>query len=234
MNFIKKIVDGRVDELTHMQFQKFSRGEFSNRALVKIKNSSGKYTLATTSEFANDLVLYMAKKLGEKTAEVKGSIIYTGNLEEINYKNKKQFMGVKQYVIEESMPGIGIIDLMSKFPKAFFALSFKVGEDELKIKPEAPKSAKPSTKTEEKPNPNFCKLTTKDKKVIESFVFEKPDFKQVNISHTFLIKDIIIPNELKDEKDFLKVREFAKRKGVILREVEIDGQKFRKEIDFEA
>jgi len=206
MNFIKKIVDGNIDESVHSQFQKFSRGEFKGRAMIKAKQSSGKYIINTSAEFANDLVKYMAEKLGEKTSSVKGIIVYTGELDGVDYKNKKQFMGIKQYVIDSEIPGLGILDLMDKFPRAFFAFSFKVGEDELKIKPKAPKSAKPSTKTEEKPNPNFCKLTTKDKKVIESFVFEKPDFKQVNISHTFLIKDIIIPNELKDEKDFLKVR----------------------------
>ena len=63
-----------------------------------------------------------------------------------------------------------IIDLLNKFPKAFFALSFETeDETKLKIKAKAPKSGKPGTKGEEVPKPDFCKLITKDKKIVESF-----------------------------------------------------------------
>jgi len=62
MNFIKQIFDGKIDEKTHLQFQKFSRGKFINRALLEIKNSKGKYTLKTSPEFANYLVNLVAEK----------------------------------------------------------------------------------------------------------------------------------------------------------------------------
>jgi len=59
--FIKKIFDGKNDEFVHLQFQKFSRGEFTDRAMVKVKESgetgkvisidgsSGRYTILLDS-----------------------------------------------------------------------------------------------------------------------------------------------------------------------------------------
>ncbi|MBI3623141.1 hypothetical protein HY212_03630 [Candidatus Pacearchaeota archaeon] len=235
MNFIKKIFDGKNDDLVHSQFQKFSRGEFKDRAVVKVKASAGKYTIFTTAEFANELVREMAEKLGNNKANITGAVVSTADLTgQLEFKGKKQFQGVKQYLIDGEMAGKDIITLLEKFPKAFFALSFSVGEETLKIKAKAPKSGKPGSKSEEKPNPNFCKLITKDKAIAESFVFEKQDFKEARISHTFVINEIVIPEELKKSEDFAKIREESRRKGKIIREIEVDGQKMKSEKLFEA
>jgi len=235
MNFIKKIADGHFDNEVHLQMQKFSRGEFKNKALIKIKNSNGKYTISTGPEFANDLVKTVAEKLDELKTEVTGAIISTLDLDkELDFKSKKQFMGVKQYIIEKEMSGKEIANLLEKFPKAFFALSFNSERgDILKTKVKAPKSAKPKTK-EETPKADFCKLTTKDERIAKDFVWEKDNFKEAEISHDFIIEEIKIPEELKKEKDFAKIRELSKRKGKIIRKGEIDSQPFKKEIKFEA
>ena len=74
-------------------------------------------------------------------------------------------------------------------------------------------------------------MKTSDKNIAESFVFEKPDFKEVRINHTFFIDEIIMPDR---EKDFAKIREMAKRKGRIVRTSVIDGKEVKKEFDFEA
>ena len=237
MNFIKKIFDKSMDESVHLQFQKFSKGEFKNRAVIKAKNSSGKYSIYTIAEFANELVRIVAEKIKDQKVKVLGTIITTIDLKkEINFKEIKQFQGVKKYVIEYEMNGKEILELLNKFPKAFFALSFSTPdkETELKIKAKTPKSGKPGSKDEETPIPDFCKLKTNDKNISESFVFEKSNFKEALINHTFLIDNIIIPEELKKEKDFAKIREEAKRKGKIIREGEIDGQKIKTEMNFEA
>ncbi|HTY44295.1 MAG TPA: hypothetical protein VMC80_03560, partial [Patescibacteria group bacterium] len=217
MNFIKKVWENKTDELVHLQFQKFSKGEFRSRALVKAKKTGNKYSIATSAEFGNELVLDLAKKLGSKTANVKGVIVSTNELN-LEYTNKKQFMGIKQYGIDKDMSGNEIVSLMERFPKAFFGLSFSIpeGNTSLKIKPKAPKSAKPSTKGEEDIKPDFCKLVTEDAKLGESFIWEKPNFKTAEITHTFMIDEIVVPPELRNEKDFAKVREGAKRKGRII------------------
>lgn len=235
MNFIKKIFDRAIDSSVHLQFQKFSKGEFRYRALVKVKNSKGKYSISTGAEFANDFVRMMAKKLGNNTANVTGAIVSTSDLKDkIDFKEIKQFQGVKRYLIDKEMSGKEITELLEEFPKTFFALSFEVGEDKLKIKPKAPKLGKPSNKSGEGPKINFCSLKTKDKSIAESFVFEKPDFKEAEIKHTYFINQIIIPEELKKSKDFAKVREDSRRKGKIIRNAKIDDQEVTKEFEFEA
>ena len=236
-NFIKKLFDKKSDNLVHLQFQKFSRGEFRNRAEIAAKNSSGKYSIYATADFANDLVRDMAEKLGDGKTEVTGAVISTSDMTgKISYKSKKQFQGVKNYAIQGEMSGREIMKLLDEFPKTFFALSFKTADSEIKIKPKAPKSAKssPPKEGEQKKKPDFCKLTTTDKKMASEFVFEKHDFKTAEITHTYFIESIKVPENLKNEKDFAKVREESLRVGRIVREATIDGEKRREEVGFEA
>ena len=237
MNFIKKIFESQgkliEDDSIHLQFQKFSRGEFRNRAQKKAKRTGSKYTISTSAEFANELVKKAAEKLGQENARVIGAIVSTSDLkEDLDFKEIKQFQGVKRYLIDKEISGEELVSLLEKFPKAFFALSFDVGEEtKLKIKPKAPKSGKPGKKGEEKPKADFCKLVTTDKAWGEGFVFEKPEFKNAEISHNFFIEELIRP---KGEEDFAKIRELSKRKGRIVREAEIDGVESSKETGFEA
>ncbi len=230
MNFIKKVFDKEVDGFTHLLFQKFGKGEFRDRALIKARRTGSKYTIWTTPEFANGLVRTVAEKLGDEKTLIKGAIVTTGDLD-IIFKDKKQFQGVKRYIIEEEMSGNEILNLLDKFPKAFFGLSFDSSDSKLKIKPKAPKTGKPKAKAGEKPKPNFCKIITRDSQLGQSFVFEKPDFKHAEISHDFIINELVLPE---GETDYSRIREVAKRKGKILRKAIIDGRSVNSEAGFEA
>jgi hypothetical protein len=236
MNFIKKIVDGEKNESIHLLFKKFSKGEFKDRALIFAKRTAKNISIKTSAEFANELVKDCGEKLGEEKTNVTGAIVTTSDLtDELEFKEKKQFQGVKRYMIDAEMSGNEIVSLVEKFSKAFFGLSFTGANFKLKIKAKAPKTGKPGSKKNDDPIiPDFCRLVTEDLKFGESFIFEKQDFKIANINHTFFIDEIIVPEELKKSEDFAKIRELAKRKGRILREGEIDGQKISKEIAFEA
>jgi len=241
MNFIKKVQEKNFDEAVHLQFQKFSKGEFKNRALIEAKNSNGNYTIKTSAEFANELVKTLAEKLGDNKTKVTGGIITTVNLKEIPkyhdllaHVKVKNFQGIKNYQIDLELSGKEIIEMINTSPKAFFALSFSVGENILKIKPKAPKSGKPGSKGEETPKVDFCSLKTNDKKIAESFIFENPEFKAAKIIHDFLINSIEIPDELKTSQDFALIREKSKRVGKILRKAEIDGMKSEKYLELRA
>lgn len=238
MNFIKKTFEGVKDSSVHLQFQKFSKGEFRDKAVIKAKlGGGGKYTIWTGAEFANDLVREVAKKVGSGSINVTGAIVSTSDLkEDLDFKEIKQFQGVKRYLIDKEMTGESILSLLEKFPKTFFALSFSTDKDDtiLKIKPKAPKSGKPGKSDDEGPKADFCNLKTKDAGLAKSFVFEKPDFKEAELRHTFFIEELIISDELKKSEDFAKMREEAVRKGRIIREGKIDGQAVKKEFGFEA
>ncbi|PJC45209.1 hypothetical protein CO037_02670 [Candidatus Pacearchaeota archaeon CG_4_9_14_0_2_um_filter_30_8] len=233
MNFIKKIKDKKIDGLVHNQFQKFSRGTFKNRAVIGARKTKNKYTINTSSEFANELVRVMAEKLGEKKTNVTGAIVSTSDLKEkIQFTEIKQFQGVKRYLINYELSGKEILNLLDEFPKVFFALTFNSDEENiLKIKSKAPKSGKPG-KGDEEPKADFCKLITNDEVIGKSFVFEKEDFKKADIKHEFVIEKIVMPET--DEKDFAKIREMAKRAGKIVRYSEIDGVKSVNEYEFTA
>ena len=235
MNFIKRVFDGESDESLHLQFQKFSKGEFKDRAIIKAKKSKAGYTISTTPEFTNEFIKCVAEKLGENKTKVTGVVISTNDLlGELKFKERKQFQGVKKYIIDTEISGSEIKEILNKFPKVFFALSFESDGTDLKIKPKAPKSGKPSKKGEEKPKPNFCRIKTTDEKIAKDFVFERENWKEAEISHKFLITDIIIPDNLKDSNDFSKVREESKRKGKIVREAVIDGEEVKNEKEFEV
>jgi hypothetical protein len=232
--FIKKIFDGKSDNLIHIQFQKYSKGEFKNKAGVKVTNSGNKFTMATGYEYANELVRAVAEKLGSNKALVTGGIITTRDLQgEIDFKDKKQFMGVKQYLMDKELTGKEIMEICDKLPASFIALSFSAGDTELKIKAKAPKSAKPSTKVEEKPKIDFCKLITTDRNLFQAMIFEPElqNVKKAEIYHDLIITDIILP---KGEKDFAKMREMAKRKGKVVRKIFVNEKETRREAGFEA
>jgi len=232
MNFIKKIVDNNVDELTHLQFQKFSRGIFKNRAVLKVKKNKNKYTISSTGEYINELVREMAEKLGNEKTNMTGAVISTSDLTgKLDFTDKKQFQGVKRYLIDTEMSGYEVIKILDEFPKAICALSFIVGTDKLKIKPKAPKMGVPG-KNGEYPKTDACKLITTDAKIGESFIFETKDFKLAEINHTIIIDKVIMPES--DEKDFARIRELAKKQGKLIRISKIDEVESTKEYEFTA
>jgi DNA-directed RNA polymerase subunit H (RpoH/RPB5) len=241
--FLKKIFESESgdlskDNLVHLQFMKFSRGEFKDRAVLIYSKSKDKYSLSATYEYANEFVRLLAEKLGNNKTKISGVLVSTRDLTgHLNFSDKKQFAGVKQYVIDSEMSGNEIMEICDKFPHAFVGLSFSVDGTELKIKPKPPKSGKPSTRcSEEKIKADFCKLYTNDRKLIENFVFDSEilnneNVKKAEISHTYLIKDIELP---KGETDPAKMREMAIKKGRIIRSIKIDDKVSKKEAGFEA
>ena len=235
---MKKIFEGQeMDELVHSQFTKFSKGEFKDRAMIRAKNSSGKYTIATTSEFAKDIIMYLAEKLGNKTTIVSGALISTLDLEgEFDYDERKMAMGVRKYMIyDKEMSGNEIIGLCNKVQKAFFGLSFSTDDTDLKIAAKSPKSAKgvsSQKKEDAKAKIDFIKIKTTDKGLVDNLLFDvEGDWKNVEIHHDFYIEKIIFPE---GEKDFAKIREMAKRSGKVVRKLEVDGKEEEKEVEFSA
>ena len=131
------------------------------------------------------------------------------------------------------MTGEEILLISKVVPTSFIALSFKTDDTELKVKPKAPKSGKPSTKAEEKPKADFCKLKTTDKELARGLLFDIniDSFKQADANHTFIIGGIKVDDSIKDPKE---MREKAIRKGKVIRMVEVDGNTFKEEKNFEA
>lgn len=234
--FIKKIFEGKSDELVHAQFQKFSRGVFADKALVRVSKSAKGYTMWTGAEYANELVRAMAEKLGNNKAKITGPVVSTLKLKEnpalhglLANCGLKQFAGVKQYLVNAEVSGHEIIKCLDAAPEGFFALSFTVGDSVLKIKAKAPKSAKPST-SEKAAKADFCQLKTSDSTLIAKFVWES-GWKSFEANHTFVINDITLPAGVTDPSE---LRKKAKRKGEVIRKIISDGTQKTEKKNFEA
>lgn len=236
-NVIRKIFSGKCDEEVHRDFVKFSRGVFEDRYLISAKKQKDRWSIKTGSEFANFLVRRCLESASSASGKVKikGVIVATFDVTKeagFEVKGIKQFMGIKQMQIDSEIEPQKIISLMDRQPKAFFALSFSTSNCELKIKPKAPKSSKPAAKGEASElKIDFCALKTSDESIIKDLFFDAPIFKEIIVRHTLKIDEIILP---KGEKDPAKMRENAKRKGVLKRIVKVDGSEKISEKGFEA
>jgi len=232
---IKKVFDGVMDESIHADFLKFSKGEFKDRYLVQAKKRKDQWIIKTGAEFANYLVKSGLEKAGDKIP-VKGVIVSTFDLrDEVSFEieKTKNFMGIRQIVVNTEIEPNQIIDFMEKHPRVFFALTFSLPDYELKIKAKAPKSAKPSTKKNPEPKIDFCSLKTTDPKIVKELFFDVGEFKEIRVRHIIKIDKTIYPSDFQNMKPE-EVREKSKRAGTVIRNIEIDGQTKVSEAKFEA
>lgn len=229
---VKKIFEKIFDEEVHSDFLKFGKGEFRNKYLVDAKKQKDKWVIKTSSEYANSLVKKGMEKASGKL-KITGCIVSTGQLEIPFSTGKKQFMGVKQFQVNGDVDPKQVLEMMEKYPRAFFALSFILPDYELKIKAKAPKSAKPSTNTEKEPKPEFCSLKTTDASFIKELFFDVPNFTEISIKHTLKIDSMVYPKDMTNMKPE-DIRANSKRKGVLIRLVTFDGKIEKREANFEA
>ncbi len=229
---IKKIFDNVMDEEVHSELLKFGRGEYSNRYLIEVNKQGSGWRIKTSSEFGN---FFVKRCLPSGKVAIKGVIISTFELDvDFEIKKTSNFQGIRKTEIDTELEGQKILDLIEKYPRCFFALSFKTDKCDLKIKPKAPKSAKPGKSGEDGPKADFCSLKTTDKEIVDELLFDiKGDFKEGKINHTIKIDEIIYPSDFKDMKPE-EVREKSKRKGKVIRKIEVDGEVFKEEAEFEA
>jgi hypothetical protein len=231
--FIKEIFEGKKSEELHNEFLKFGRGEFRNKYLIEAKKQKDRWNIKTSNEFANLLVGECLKESSEKIS-IKGIIISTFDLRnetKIQISDVKQFMGIKQSIIDTEIDKNDLIELMAKFPRIFYALSFTTPYSELKIKAKAPKSAKPSTSGEKEVRADFCSLKTSNKEIIRQLFFDVHNFNEVKVNHTIQVEDIIYP---RGEKNPITVRENSIRKGKIIRIIDVSGKREERTANFEG
>jgi hypothetical protein len=229
---VKKIFEKVFDEEVHSDFLKFGKGEFRSKYLVDAKKQKDKWVIKTSPEYANYFVKRGLEKISGKI-KITGCIVSTMALDLPFQTTIKQFMGVKQFQVAQELEPKQILDAMNKYPRAFFALSFVLPDYELKIKAKAPKSAKPSTAGEKEIKPEFCSLKTTDANFIRELFFDFPIFNEISVKHTVKIDSMVYPNDMAKMKPE-EIREKSKRKGILIREVTVDGRVEKKEANFEA
>lgn len=215
--FIKEIFNGN-GERSHNQFVRFGKGKFENRAVLKLQKTS-KIKLRGSFEWANDFV-----EIASELTDIKFSGIILSK-EQLNLGNEKKKSRVYSYEVSNINS-----DKIKEIRNKIYTMLLDGGGEgvTLKIKKKLPKPGKGEGKVDDK----FCQLEADLiywDKIKEAFML--PECKKCRISHTFEITDIIL---LKDEKDFEKIRILAKRKGRIIRNLEVDKKESKEEKEFSA
>ncbi|MFH1451657.1 MAG: hypothetical protein ABIF88_00600 [archaeon] len=232
---IKKIFSGIYDDEVHSDFLKFGRGEYKDRYLLEGKRQANKWAIKTGPEYVNYLVRKCLEKISGEVS-VGGIIVSTTDLRnEFNFEIVKagNFQGIRKFQIDTIINPSEILALMEKYPRAFYALSFKGEDFVLKVKAKAPKSAKPGKENEDGPKAEFCSLKTNDKELVDELFFDFHDFKEIKINHSIKVEDIVYPDNI-DRLKPTEIREQSKRKGVVIRQVTVDGVEKVSESEFVA
>lgn len=215
--FIKKIWQGKGD--VHSSFIRFGKGKFENRAALSLQKTS-KIKLRGSFDWANDFV-----NLVSELADAKFSGIIL-NKEPLDLENEKKKSGIFEYEVSE-ISSEKIREIKDKV--YCMLLDTEAPGLTLKMKKKLPK---PGKSREAKIDDKFCQLEAELKywpQIKEAFML--PECKKAKISHTYIIDELIFPQ---GEKDFAKIRELTKRKGKIIRKMEIDGKETCEEKGFEA
>ncbi len=230
---IKNIFEGVFDDEAHVAFLKFGKGVYKNKYLIESKKQTKNLVIKTGAEYANFLARRCLENVSDKP-KIKGVIVSTLDLrDEIKFEIKKvsNFQGVRKYVIDGEVGKEEIFELMDKYPKAFFALSFQGDGFVLKIKPKAPASGKPGKEKGDRPAADFCSLKVLDRKIVGELFFDIGDFDIASIYHEINVTDIIYPENMESLKP-AEIRELAKRKGILKRTIIVDGIEKTRQANF--
>lgn len=217
MNFITKIFTGKTDASVHNQFVRYSIGEYTPKAVVRIKGSK----ISTGFEYVNDFLAL----IGEHTKEdvtVDGKIFLKKEMQTPFSLSKKK--GYFTTDIHETIPAKKLKEWVEAYgAEGYFLLCIQSDGVTLKTKtaPHNPKG---------KYDEAFCKVTVSGvlKDIfLKDILFDSSIGKDVTITHTFQIIDIIIPKEY--EHDMALARIHGKRKGKVIRTVVVDGKETKTE-----
>lgn len=205
--FIKKMFEGEDISKNKKYFLRFGKGSYKRRFVMAL-NKGAKIKIKASYELSNSFVEFVREN---KEVGFSGKILTT---EKVQGKEGRKKAGSFVYEISES-------NLEGFENPYFYLLDANSGDIVLKIKKSLPKPGKDEEKVDDK----FCSMELDEKywgKIKESFFWDIPDkVKKVSVEHEILISDIEYPE---GEKDPVRIRELAKRKGKMIRKLVVDGK----------
>ena len=234
INFIKNIVNNKVDDHTHYGFTRYGSGEYPKDEF-KVKKSAKDIKISAGFEYTNTLLKFVTSLCNGKI-DINGTIITQEDLEvtlnkcKLNFttKVKRGMRGLvkTEYSIEGSINKDDLLTLINQLFKFYLFLDIKQGKREYKVKKKAvPKIGKDTPKFV-----NAIIDISDEKAVKDEFLFdiENKDFKDISIFHTYNIEEIVVDEKLIDSNPE-KARLEAKRKGKLVRKIVVDGKEIIKE-----
>lgn len=237
-NPIKKILQKQITPDVHRVFVRYSVGEFEKEPF-KIKKEKERYLVKAGFEYLNFFHQFLSRNLKSKEITIEGAIESIKNLASslkekgLVFSEKKRFgkPGKKFIFKKQKIPFPTYLKIIKEFFGEYLLLEVKTEEASLKLK--SLTTPKLGQLTE-----NFITLELSPSLFLsfkEDYLFDiGEEFKEAVIKHWYFIEEISVDeNLLKTNPE--KARKEAKRKGRILREIYLNGKKFKKyEIKFEA
>jgi hypothetical protein len=207
-SFIKNVILKKIDPESKRYFLRYGKGDYKGRFLLSFDVAGEKIKLRSSFEFANDLVKFVN--------ELNNQLRFNGKIltkNKIEGKLGRKKAGLLVYEVSDCD--------INEYPNAFYYLLDGGNNDiSLKIKKGLPKPGQNESKIDDK----FCALDINIKylkQVKEAFFWDVSEGKKTIIEHEIIVDGVEFP---KGEKDPVKIRENAIRKGKILRKINIDGK----------
>jgi len=221
MNFIKELFEGNSEQdWIHNKFVKYSKGEFSG-PYISVKKAGASLKINSSADYVNILGMLLAGTFSG-TLKVDGAILSkekidtyleTIDLDIVKARKKK---GAFTYKVKGEVDSNALAELYSRLRGGVLLLNLSGDGVGLKVKKKLPK---PGSKQNEK----FCiAKMEQDEGIMDEICFDVniEKFKEIEISHTYTIDELVIPEGC---KDFSLARALAKRKGCVRRSVKVDG-----------
>ncbi|MFH1722090.1 MAG: hypothetical protein ABH950_05745 [Candidatus Altiarchaeota archaeon] len=231
MHFIKQLVEGAPEGWVHERFIRYGRGSYVGPSIF-LQSSAKSIKASSTVDYSN--------LFGEMLSEIGGSFSVSGTvfirrdveddlgslgfsvgktkkkgtLRTIEIKGELQASQLKEFY-QKLSDAIILVDLVSAKEKSY----------KLKCKKKLPK---PGSELDVK----ACNVVLpKDaiKKIIDEslFDFSKQSFNEAKVTNKYEITDLVAGDEVKKDASLFRIE--AQRKGTLVREIEVDGEKLKKE-----
>jgi hypothetical protein len=209
--FLKEVLAGSYSEEGHKYFKRFGRGTFPRRFAYSFQKGT-KIKMWASYELANEIVKFVQE---QKDLLFSGKIISKEKIAGVNGRKKA---GTFVYEVKDVS--------LKEYPGAYFYLLDAASpEISLRTKKSLPKPGKDAEKIDDK----FCALELDLKYwpvLQQTFFWDVADGKKVTVEHNVIVQQVEFPA---GEKDPVKIRDLAKKKGKIIRRLNIDGKESAKE-----
>lgn len=219
-HFIKEVFKNKkISTRAHEKFIRYSKGIYVG-PLIKISKQKEKIKIKSSFHIVDELIHLAAKFSKEEDAQIKGTINHNEDLAEefakigIKYIKVKKSRGIFKYEIDNILNLKTFEKNMLKYNPL---INFSTSNVKLTTKKSFPKPSKDITS-------NFCYLELPLESADYVYKFFAFDIKEtpkktVDISHEFIIEEVIYPEN--KNLDFKQIRELSKRKGKVKRTVKI-------------
>ncbi|HEX54696.1 MAG: hypothetical protein DRO94_02430 [Candidatus Altiarchaeales archaeon] len=236
MNFLKEIFMGNQNQdYIHDRFVRYGRGKFSGPKIRIKKNMH--IRLEGTYEYVNIIGELIAKNSRNSgNFSVRGEIISKYDFRDfindiaLRYHKKRELFHAR---INSTIESEKLMEIYSKLKHAYILLDLTSDDKKLRLKTKK-KLPKPGTIDEKFFSailpPSLMGVVEDEIILMDSNLDSNPG--NVTITHQYLIEDLIIPDKYVNNPKLARIN--ARRVGKIVREVEINGKKFKSEYELNA